>query len=156
MKKLIKSYKFWTALAGAVGLLVVAIGKACGVSISAKGAEEVIMSICGVLVVFGIVKKPKEKETGQENSNQTTEDTLKEIPTNQRDDNTTAKQQETIKPDDTNSAKEQKKHSNAKQEWIQNWNRINNIKRAEPNLWLCLFFVLLFFEILYNILSIFT
>lgn len=61
MKKLIKSYKFWTALAGAVGLLVVSFAKIFGYSISSSGVEEFIMAICGVLVVFGVVKKPKSK-----------------------------------------------------------------------------------------------
>ena len=62
MKNLIKSYKFWTALAGATGLLVVSIAKIFGFSISSTPIEEVIMAICGVLVVFGIVKKPSKKE----------------------------------------------------------------------------------------------
>lgn len=63
MKKLIKSYNFWTALAGSVGLLVVSIGKMLGYEIQAQGVEEVIMAICGVLIVFGIVKKPTTKTT---------------------------------------------------------------------------------------------
>lgn len=61
MKKLIKSYNFWTALAGSVGLLVVSIGKMLGYEIQAQGVEEVIMAVCGVLIVFGIVKKPTTK-----------------------------------------------------------------------------------------------
>lgn len=62
MKKLIKSYKFWTTLAGAVGLLVVSFAKIFGYSISSNGIEEFIMAICGVLVVLGVVKKPKSKQ----------------------------------------------------------------------------------------------
>lgn len=64
MKK-IKSYNFWVSLAGAVGVLAVQIAKVFGVKIEASGVEEIIMSICGVLVVFGIVKKPK--QNGQTN-----------------------------------------------------------------------------------------
>lgn len=59
MKKLIKSYKFWTALSGAVGILVVCVAKIFGLCISSAPIEEAIMALCGVLVVFGIVKKPK-------------------------------------------------------------------------------------------------
>ncbi|MBQ7884851.1 MAG: hypothetical protein IJ318_01995 [Clostridia bacterium] len=72
MKKLIKSYSFWTALAGAVGLLVVSIGKIFGIQIAATGVEETIMALCGVLVVFGVVKKPKDnsKQTSQEDASQ--------------------------------------------------------------------------------------
>lgn len=66
MKKLIKSYNFWTALAGSVGLLVVSIGKMLGYEIQAQGVEEVIMAICGVLIVFGIVKKPTSKTVNKE------------------------------------------------------------------------------------------
>lgn len=65
MKKLIKSYNFWTALAGSVGLLVVSIGKMLGYQIQVQGVEEVIMAICGVLIVFGIVKKPISKTNNQ-------------------------------------------------------------------------------------------
>ena len=71
MKKLIKSYKFWTALAGSLGLLGVSIGKIFGLTIVASGIEEIIMAICGVLVVFGIVKKPQksQKTTAQDEPN---------------------------------------------------------------------------------------
>ena len=62
MKKLIKSYRFWTALAGSTGLLVVSTAKIFGVTISSTAVEDFIMAICGVLVVLGIVKKPKIKE----------------------------------------------------------------------------------------------
>ena len=62
MKKLIKSYRFWTALSGSVGLLVVSAAKIFGVTISSNAVEDFIMAICGVLVVLGIVKKPKSKE----------------------------------------------------------------------------------------------
>jgi len=59
MKKLIKSYNFWTGLAGAVGLLFVVIAKLFGKEIESKTIEDLIMAICGVLVVCGIVIKPK-------------------------------------------------------------------------------------------------
>ena len=77
MKKLIKSYRFWSALAGAVGLLVVNIAKLFGYTMSSVAVEELIMAICGVLVVFGIVAKPeqtdkKEEEKAEKISNETT------------------------------------------------------------------------------------
>lgn len=59
MKKMIKSYKFWTALAGALGLLAVSIAKIFGFTISSAVIEDAIMAFCGVLVVLGIVQKPK-------------------------------------------------------------------------------------------------
>lgn len=74
MKKLIKSYKFWTTLAGALGLLAVSIGKTFGFEITASGVEEIIMAVCGILVVFGIVKKPKQSKTETDTQDQVDQD----------------------------------------------------------------------------------
>ena len=72
MKKLIKSYKFWTALAGSMGLLLTAISEHIGIYINAEGAKEIIMALCSVLVVLGVVKKPNKQEAPQEvNLNET-------------------------------------------------------------------------------------
>lgn len=60
--KLIRSYNFWLSLSGAVGLFVVSIAKILGYSIKAEGVSEIIMSFCGILIVFGIVNKPKKEE----------------------------------------------------------------------------------------------
>lgn len=62
MLKLLKSYKFWTAFAGAVGVLFMALSDTFGITINVDGVKEIIMSICGILIVFGIVKKPKKEE----------------------------------------------------------------------------------------------
>ncbi len=74
MKKLIKSYRFWTALAGSLGLLVVTIAKIFGYTISSALVEELIMAICGVLVVLGIVKKPEQEKTSTDKTDTTTTD----------------------------------------------------------------------------------
>jgi len=66
MKKLIKSYGFWTALAGAVVVLVEAIGKLFGFSIAGEYISDLIMAIAGILVVFGIVNIPKESVITEE------------------------------------------------------------------------------------------
>lgn len=71
MKNLIKSYKFWTSLAGAIGLLVTAISEHLGIVISAEGVKEIIMAICGILIVFGVVKKPTNKDTTETQEKQT-------------------------------------------------------------------------------------
>ena len=67
--KLIKSYKFWVSLAGAVGILAVSIGKIFGIEINADGIEEIIMGLCGILIVFGIVSKPKEVDKDIDSDN---------------------------------------------------------------------------------------
>ena len=56
MKK-IRTYAFWVALSSAVVILVQSMGKLFGFEIESSTIESVIMSICGVLVVLGIVTK---------------------------------------------------------------------------------------------------
>ena len=60
LKKLIKSYGFWTGLAGACVVLVNALSRAFNFEIEDKTISDIIMSIAGVLVVFGLVSVPKE------------------------------------------------------------------------------------------------
>ncbi len=56
MKK-IKTYAFWVALSGSIVILVESVAKLFGFSIDSSTIENVIMAICGVLVVLGIVTK---------------------------------------------------------------------------------------------------
>ncbi len=69
-KDRIKSYGFWTALSGAVVILVQSITKCFGVEVQEELISDIIMSVCGVLVVFGIVTMPNKKET-EENTEET-------------------------------------------------------------------------------------
>ena len=68
MKEKIKSYGFWTALAGALVVLVDALGDLFGFSISDEIVSGVVMAVAGVLVVLGVVTMPKgeKKEKGEE------------------------------------------------------------------------------------------
>ena len=56
--KRVKTYAFWVALSSAVVILVQSIANLFGFSIDSSTIENVIMSICGVLVVLGIVVNP--------------------------------------------------------------------------------------------------
>lgn len=69
-KDRIKSYGFWTALSGAVVILAQSIAKCFGVEVQEELISDIIMSVCGVLVVFGIVTMPNKKET-EENTEET-------------------------------------------------------------------------------------
>ena len=60
IKNLIKSYGFWTGLAGACVVLVNALSRAFGFEIEDKLVSDIIMAVAGVLVVFGLVSVPKE------------------------------------------------------------------------------------------------
>lgn len=59
-----KSYGFWTALAGALVVLINAIGKCCGFVVEEQIVSDIVMAIAGVLVVFGIVSMPKKDDEG--------------------------------------------------------------------------------------------
>lgn len=76
MKKF-KSFGFWTALAGAVTILVNALGKCFGFSIDNQIVSDVIMAVAGVLVVLGVVTMPK-KENKENSQDQTQEKTPEE------------------------------------------------------------------------------
>lgn len=59
---MIKSYGFWTALAGAIVVLVQALGECFGFAVKDEVVSGVVMAIAGVLVVCGVVTMPKKKE----------------------------------------------------------------------------------------------
>lgn len=63
MKKPVwKTYQFWTGFSGAAVLVAESIFSLLGKSLfSATQLGETIMAVCALLVVFGIVSKPKEK-----------------------------------------------------------------------------------------------
>lgn len=70
MKKRIKQYSFWTGLSAAVVLLVGNLAKAFGFQFKEEIVADIIMSICGILVVFGVVNAPYiEDETTDKNKN---------------------------------------------------------------------------------------
>ena len=61
IKDKIKSFSFWTGLSAAVVVLFQSLGKVFGFSVNEQGISDIIMAICGVLVVFGIVSKKENK-----------------------------------------------------------------------------------------------
>jgi uncharacterized membrane protein len=69
-----KSYAFWTSLSAALVVLVGAIAKLFGFETDEKLVGDVIMGVCGVLIVFGVVKMPTQKQQQQENQNPKDED----------------------------------------------------------------------------------
>ena len=69
-KKLISNYGFWTGLSAAVVMLFASVSKAFGLSIDNKIIEDIIMSICGVLVVFGVVSIPPQKSQEEQNQSE--------------------------------------------------------------------------------------
>ena len=64
-KEKIKTYSFWTGLSAAVVLFCNSIAKCFGFSIDDGLIEDIIMSICGVLVALGFVCVPKSSKSTQ-------------------------------------------------------------------------------------------
>ena len=83
LKSPVKSYSFWTALAGALVILVNALGNIFGFKIEEKLISDIVMAVAGVLVAFGIVTLPastKEKTTNSsEQTNEESVETQQEI-----------------------------------------------------------------------------
>ena len=70
MKKLLNkasTYAFWVGLASAIVVLTKAIGDIFGFAVDETMITELIMSICGVLVVLGFVTKEDAGVTNEEN-----------------------------------------------------------------------------------------
>ena len=68
-KDRIKSYSFWTALSAGVVVFAQAIAKCFGLQIQEELISDIIMSICGLLIVFGVVTMPKKNDTTEEKNN---------------------------------------------------------------------------------------
>lgn len=69
LKNRVKTYAFWVALSSAVVVLVESFGKLLGFHIESTTIENVIMSICGVLIVLGIVTNSDSGTGSDTNSN---------------------------------------------------------------------------------------
>lgn len=73
-----RSYGFWTALAGAVVVLLNAIGKCFGFTIEEQIVTDIIMAVAGILVVFGVVSMPK-KDEDKKTSSTEEDDEVKDV-----------------------------------------------------------------------------
>lgn len=62
MKEKFKSYSFWMSVTAAIILVINNIGKVFGFTVDNSAITNIIDSVCGVLVVFGILTMPNKKE----------------------------------------------------------------------------------------------
>ena len=58
LKAKLKSYNFWVSLGSAVFLLISLIGKQIGFTIDESAFYDIFTSICGILVILGIITIP--------------------------------------------------------------------------------------------------
>ena len=63
LKTKVKSYNFWVSLASALFLLIDLIGKQFGFSIDEASYYDIFTSLCGILVLFGIITLPAGSKT---------------------------------------------------------------------------------------------
>lgn len=86
--KIFRSYGFWTAFAGAVVILINALGQLFGFSIESKLVENVILAFAGVLVALGVVSMEKAKiepENESENEEEKIEEQTEEEPQTEKE-----------------------------------------------------------------------
>lgn len=67
MKEKLKSYSFWVGLIASIMLVVKFVAESFGLSINEESIDTVVNSILGILTVFGVINKPKEKNDSNEN-----------------------------------------------------------------------------------------
>lgn len=68
-KSVYRSYGFWMSLCAAVLLVVQTILQRLGIQIDKPFIQEIISAVLAVLVILGVISKPKtQKNTGFENT----------------------------------------------------------------------------------------
>lgn len=77
-KQMIKSYSFWTTLAGSLALVASAIGKAFSIKVEEKIIIDIVMAIAGVLVAVGVVTMPSDKSKTDEKEDASKEEIVKD------------------------------------------------------------------------------
>lgn len=85
MKKRIKQYSFWTGLSAALVILIGSIAKAFGFHFKEEIVSEIIMAICGVLVVLGVVNAPFKEDEETDKKDQTAKEEKPEQETEQEE-----------------------------------------------------------------------
>lgn len=58
LKQKFKNYGFWMSLTAAIILVLQTLGKNIGFSVNDEAITSIVNSICGVLIVLGIISNP--------------------------------------------------------------------------------------------------
>jgi len=91
----LKSYKFWVALTSAVIIFLQTIGKELGFSISEEVITNIVMTLCGILVLLGFIDDDRNTPTtlSLEDKNEPNENALNASQTNSQQTQITSKTQ---------------------------------------------------------------
>lgn len=73
-----REYGFWISLTGAIILLLQIIGKQFGFYVNEAFISECVTAFCGVLVIMGILIKPKEEKDDDDHDDDKTSNHEKE------------------------------------------------------------------------------
>lgn len=71
LKDRIKTYNFWVSLSSAIFLFLKVIGNQVGFKVSETMFSDLITSLCGILVILGIIVPPSYKTVETQNSSTT-------------------------------------------------------------------------------------
>ncbi len=72
MKEKFKSYSFWMSVTAGVILVINNLGKVFGFAVKSETVTQIVDSICGVLILFGVLTMSKDEKAETENSNEET------------------------------------------------------------------------------------
>ena len=64
--KRIKSYKFWVAVCGAVVVFGKTLAEALGCEFDTEAVNAVLLSFCGVMSAIGIIEKPNDSASKEQ------------------------------------------------------------------------------------------
>ena len=59
MKSKLKSYSFWMSVSAGLVLLLNNFGKVFGFAVESEAVTDIVDSICGILILFGVITMPK-------------------------------------------------------------------------------------------------
>lgn len=69
LKDKIKNYGFWMSLTAAVILVLQTLGQVFGFSVNDQAITSIVTSVCGMLIVLGIISDPTSGSGFSDNSN---------------------------------------------------------------------------------------
>ena len=69
MKEKFKSYSFWMSVTAAVILVINNIGKTFGFEVDGEVVTKIVDSICGVLILFGVITMAKNDKKDEDVKN---------------------------------------------------------------------------------------
>lgn len=74
MKQKLKSYSFWMSVTASVILVLTNVGDVFGFAVQSEAVTKIVDSICGVLILFGVLTMSTPKESAKQENEQNKEE----------------------------------------------------------------------------------